>query len=79
MTWNSELMTWAIPGVTWTLALVAYVALLVVEKQLKLKRSFDWIRRRVGELGQARHPGLGGMGHLRVQQDHAAEQDGVLT
>lgn len=69
MTWKSELVTWAVPGVTWMLALIAYVVLLVVEGQLELKRRLDSIRRRAGQLGQARHSDLAGVGSPRPQRD----------
>ena len=76
MTSNSELITWAVPGVTWTLALIAYVVLQAVEKRLKLKRSRASSRRLAGGLAQARHPGLVGTEYQRAQHNgpHAAPQ-----
>ena len=42
------------------LALIAYVFLRTVDKQLDLKRSRDASRHRAEGLGQARHPGFAG-------------------
>ena len=65
MIWNSELITWAIPGATWMLAFIAYVVLRVIETPLK--RRFASIRRGVVKLSQPHHADLSGTGYPRSQ------------
>jgi hypothetical protein len=67
MTWTSELMTWAVPGLTWTLAFISYLTLHAVERRRKRNGRFHTGQRDGGELDLPSRPSSADLGYPRPQ------------